>query len=120
MIDADHEGAMKHVDKKAAVAAYKDSKRAAGVYAIRCAASGEVWVGQGPNVEPVKNRVWFTLRGGNSPHRSLQKAWNDHGGESFAFEVLERVEEEASPYLLDGKLKERASHCRSALKAQSL
>ena len=88
---------MQGADKKAAITAYKEGKRAAGIYAVRCNATGEVWVGQSPNVEPVQNRIWFTLRGGNSPHRSLQRAWNDHGAEHFAFEVLERLEEEASP-----------------------
>lgn len=34
-------------DRKAAIAAYKERKVIGGVYAVRCAATGEVWVGRG-------------------------------------------------------------------------
>ena len=33
-------------DRKAAIAAYKERKTIAGVFVVRCAASGEAWVGQ--------------------------------------------------------------------------
>jgi hypothetical protein len=38
-------------DRKAAIAAYKERKSVAGIYVIRCAASGEAWVGQAPNLD---------------------------------------------------------------------
>jgi hypothetical protein len=34
------------MDRKAAVAAYKERKSACGIYALRCGPSGEVWVGR--------------------------------------------------------------------------
>jgi hypothetical protein len=37
-------------DRKAAIAAYKERKTVAGIYVIRCAASGGAWVGQAPNL----------------------------------------------------------------------
>jgi len=111
---------MNSEDRKAALSAYKERKTAAGIYAVRCGPSGDVWVGQSRNVEPVQNRIWFTLRGGASTHRTLQKAWGEHGAESFSFELLERVEDEQSPYLLESKLKERAAHWRNALRAQPI
>jgi hypothetical protein len=34
---------MKASDRKAATAAYKEQKVVAGIYTVRCSASGEVW-----------------------------------------------------------------------------
>jgi hypothetical protein len=107
-------------DKKAAVAAYKERKTAAGVYAVRCTASGQVWVGQSPNLDTVQNRIWFSLRMGNSTHRDLQKAWSAHGGDHFTFEALERLADDESSYIRDAMLKERAVHWRSTLDALAI
>jgi hypothetical protein len=107
-------------DKKAAIAAYKERKTAAGIYAVRCAASGQVWVGQTPNLDTIQNRIWFSLRVGNSPHRDLQKAWSADGGDHFTFEALERLDDEESPYIRDALLKERVAHWRSALNALAI
>ena len=35
---------MQREDRKAAISAYKKREAAAGIYAVRCKASGEVWV----------------------------------------------------------------------------
>ncbi|MET4276026.1 hypothetical protein ABIB68_004682 [Bradyrhizobium sp. F1.2.2] len=50
------------IDRKAAIAAYRERKTVAGIYVIRCAASGEAWIGQAPNLETIQNRIWFSLR----------------------------------------------------------
>jgi hypothetical protein len=107
-------------EKKAAIAAYKKRESVAGIYAVRCAASGEVWVGQTPNLDTIQNRVWFTLRLGNNLHDGLQKAWLDHGPDSFTFEVLERLEDEKLPYVRRALLKKRMSHWQSKLGAPSI
>ena len=62
---------MQSTDRKAAVEAYKERKTVAGIYVVRCAASGEQWVGQAPDVETIRNRLWFTLKLGSNPCRSL-------------------------------------------------
>ncbi|WOH64957.1 GIY-YIG nuclease family protein [Bradyrhizobium sp. BWA-3-5] len=103
--------------RKAAIAAYKERKSAAGIFAIRCTASAGVWVGQTPDLEKIQNRIWFTLRQGSHPCRSLQAAWTTHGPDSFAFEACERLEEEDSAYVRDALLKERALHWRKQLGA---
>jgi hypothetical protein len=54
---------------------------------------------------------------GNSTHRDLQKAWSTHGGDHFAFEALERLDDEESSYVRDALLKERVAHWRSTLAA---
>lgn len=85
------------MDKQArreAIRDFKEKKTVAGVYAVRCAASGEVWVAGAPNVEPQHQRHWFGLRTGGHPNRAMQAAWNAHGADAFSFEVLERLDDE--------------------------
>ncbi|MFX6019117.1 GIY-YIG nuclease family protein, partial [Acinetobacter baumannii] len=84
----------------------------------RCEASGQVWIGQSPNLGSIQNRVWFTLRFGSHTHRGLQKAWQDHGVESFVFEIVEALEDEESAYVRNALLKERLLHWRSTLPAE--
>ncbi len=97
---------MKTEDRKAAVAAYKERKVAAGVYAVRCAASGQIWVGSAPDLSTIQNRLWFTLRQGANTHRSLQEAWNAHGMDAFTFEPLAQLPDEDDPaYIRNAALK---------------
>jgi hypothetical protein len=111
---------MKAADKKAAKAAYKEIDVVAGIYAVRCAASGQVWVGQVPNIDKIQNRVWFTLRQGGHPSRSLQEAWQTHGADSFSFEELERLEDEELAYVRAAQLKDRCAHWRTKLNASPI
>ncbi|WP_338466283.1 GIY-YIG nuclease family protein [Novosphingobium sp. ZN18A2] len=87
---------MKQEDRKAAVRGYKEREVEAGIYAVRCAPSAQVWVGSAPDLSTIRNRIWFTLRQGRNTHRALQQAWNEHGEGAFAFEILERLGEEDS------------------------
>jgi hypothetical protein len=111
---------MNRDDRKAAITAYKERKTAGGIFAVRCTASGQIWVGQTPNLDTIQNRIWFTLRLGTNSNRDLQSAWSAHGGETFTFEPLERLKDEESPYVRDAVLKERALHWRSMLNASIL
>jgi hypothetical protein len=106
---------MKSEDKKAAIADYKKRKTAVGIFAVRCAASGQAWVGQTLDLDTVQNRIWFTLRLGTHSKRDLQSAWTAHGADNFTFEPLEQLEEEEIPYVRDTLLKERVSHWRTTL-----
>jgi len=108
------------IDRKAAISAYKERKTVAGVYAVRCEASGEVWVGQAPNLDKIKNRIWFTLRQGRHHCRSLQAAWNTHGEAGLRFGECERLEDEETDYVRNALLKERMLHWQSELKAEAI
>jgi predicted GIY-YIG superfamily endonuclease len=108
------------IDRKAAIAAYKERKTIAGIYVVRCAASGEAWVGQAPNLQTIQNRIWFSLRQGNHTCRSLQGAWNAHGEASLTFGECERLEDEETAYVRNALLKERAQHWRTELKAEAI
>lgn len=109
---------MKTIDRKAAVAAYKEQKVAAGIYAVRCLPTGRVWVGSAPNLATIQNRIWFGLRQNAAGNRALQAAWNEHGAEAFAFEVVETLDEENSAYFQAAALKDRLKHWQAELGAE--
>jgi hypothetical protein len=109
---------MDQQSRRQAVRDYKDRKIPLGIYAVRCAASGEVWVGQSQNLTQQQNRIWFGLRQGRHPNPALRAAWAAHGGAAFSFEVLEAIDDEGlGAYGRDSLLKDRAAHWRSELGA---
>jgi hypothetical protein len=111
---------MRTDEKKAARDAYKERKQIAGIYAIRCAPSGEVWVGQTLTLLTIKNRLWFMLTHGRTEMMSLRAAWTTHGPDSLSFEELERIDDEEileTLYVRDTLLKERLAHWRATLNA---
>lgn len=112
---------MKGESRKAAIAAYKERKAVPGVYVVRCAASGETWVGEWTDVETIQNRIWFSLRQGAHPNRDLLAAWQRHGENRFTFEVVERLDEKDDAYYTpQAFLKERGAHWRQALNAKAI
>jgi len=106
--------------RKLAIADYKKRPSVAGVFAIRCRASGAVWVGQALDLEKIQNRIWFTLRMGSHRTPELQRAWAAHGEQDFSLETLERLEDEELAYVRDALLKERVQHWRRKLNASAV
>ena len=107
--------------RRDAIRDYKERKVSHGVFAVRCAASGEAWVGVSPNVAQMQNRIWFGLRQGGHPNPALKAAWAAHGEEAFAFDVLEAVDtDELGPVGRDSLLKDRTAHWREALGATKI
>jgi hypothetical protein len=106
--------------RRSAIAAYKERKSVAGIYALRCAATGEAWVGAALDIDKVNNRLSFSLRGGGHPRRELQAAWGRLGEAAFAFEILERLEAAPSAYARDAALKNRTEYWRAALGAAAV
>jgi hypothetical protein len=111
---------MKGEERKAALAAYKQRKVAAGIYAIRCVLSGQRWVGRARDFSNVQNRLWFTLRQGIHPSRSLQAAWAQHGSGGLIFAELERLGEAALLHNREGALRERLAHWSTELEAEAI
>jgi hypothetical protein len=105
--------------RKLAIADYKKRSSVAGIYAVRCRATGEAWVGQALDLDKIQNRVWFSLRMASHSNRDLQRAWSTHGETGLSFEILERLEEEELPYVRDTLLKERLAHWRETLNASA-
>ena len=104
--------------RREAIRDFMEKTTVAGVYAVRCAPSGEVWVAGAPNVEPQHQRHWFGLRTGGHHNRAMQAAWTAHGGDAFSFEVLERLDDEdLTPLGRADLIKARERHWLAALGA---
>ena len=106
--------------RKAAVAAYKERKPTHGVFAVICSATGEAWVGQSRHLDTQRNGLWFALKHGSSPHRSLQAAWKLHGPDNFRFEELERLRDDFPPLGRPNELKRRQTLWTTRLRALQL
>jgi len=107
-------------EKKAAIAAYKERKVIGGIYAVRCLTSGRRWIGHAANLATIQNRLWFALRLGTSPNRTLQAAWNASGAGSFEFEEVERLDAEALAFVRDRTARDRHAYWCSALDAEAI
>ncbi len=111
---------MNRENRRAAVAAYKERKPAAGVYAVRCTATGQCWIGSTRDFGAVKNRHWFGLRQGDHPRRGLQAAWREHGEDGFVFERIETFSEDQKDWERDRALEDRLAFWQAELKAETL
>ncbi len=111
---------MDRSERKAAVSAYKERKTIAGMYAIRCAATGEQWVGSAPDLSTIWTRRSFALRQGVETNKALQSAWTVHGPEGLAFRILEEIDLEQLTYGRERALKERIQHWRETLGAAAI
>jgi hypothetical protein len=105
--------------RRQAIRDYKEKKPAPGVYAVHCAASGEVWVGGSRNLDAQQNSLWFGLRTGGHVNRAMQAAWTAHGEGAFTFEPLERIDDEdLTPLGRADLIKARERHWLAALGAK--
>lgn len=106
--------------RKAAIAAWKDRKPGFGVFAVICTATGQAWVGTSRNLDAQQNSLWFALKHGSSPYRTLQAAWNLHGQAEFKFEELERLRDDFPALTRPDELKRRQSLWTARLQAVAL
>jgi hypothetical protein len=105
--------------RREAIRDYKERKTRAGVYAVRCVATGDVWIAGAANVEGQKARHWFGLRMGSHTNKAIQAAWAVHGEAAMAFEIVENIEaEELTPLGLADLIKARERHWLAALGAK--
>jgi len=106
--------------RKPLIAAYKETPTVAGVYAVVCSATGQVWVGQSRHIDTQQNGLWFTLKTGGGRDPSLQAAWTAHAPEDFRFEQLDRLPNDLSDLRRKDELKERAARWTQRLQAETL
>jgi hypothetical protein len=99
---------------------FKERKVPRGIFAVRCSASGDAWVGSSPNLSAARNSLWFQLRGGLSRHGALQRAWKQHGEDAFSLEVLEQFDDETPPLLLNELYSRRKKEWAESLAGQVL
>jgi hypothetical protein len=84
-------------DRKELRRAYKESPPPMGVWSVRNTVEGRALIGTAPNVAGRINRERFTLEMGSHPSRQLQADWNRLGAGSFAFDVIDTLEQPAEP-----------------------
>jgi hypothetical protein len=111
---------MNRDQRKAAMAAYKERKTEGGIYAVLCRPLNQRWIGRTADLEKIQNRLWFVLRQGGSPHTTLQAAWNAHGANAFALEVVERIDEEPLSFVRERVFVERLAHWRQVHGAETI
>jgi hypothetical protein len=105
--------------KKELLRAAKEQKAKPGIFAVRCMATGEIWVAKAPDLDKRQAGLWFQLNMGGFPGKSLQEAWNRQGEAAFAFEIVEEIDDE-NPLIVPVLLKDREAHWRKELKALAL
>ncbi len=105
--------------RKDLVREYKEKKARPGIFAVRCAATGEAWIGSSRNLDTQKNGIWFQLRSGSYVNVELLAAWKADGEDAFSFDEIEAVEDD-NPQMVDLLLKDRAAHWREKLGAKKL
>lgn len=105
------------MDKREACKEYKSKTTPKGIFAVRCKATGDAWVGASDHLDTQVNRIWFELSGGMHRNKGMQHLWNVYGEDAFAYEVLETLDDDVAPLLLKDLLKERRKHWVQALAA---
>lgn len=106
-------------ERRAVAAAYKEAARQAGIYAVRCVATGETWVGRSADLAAQQNSLDFQLRHGPN-NATMLAAWRAHGAETFGFETLEAAPGDLTPAGRSDFLKRRALHWREILGAAAI
>ena len=106
--------------RKESIRKFKEQKPLLGAYAVRCTATGRVWVGVSRNLNATKNGCWFILRSGLHQEKSMQADWNMHGEANFQYEILDGRENDLHPLEIDDLLKEKKREWMTRLDAQPL
>ena len=75
---------------------YKRRKLQGGVYKITNTLNGKYLLGHTTNVKSVQNRFAFALATGSTLHYKLKKDWQELGAQTFTFEILEELEQQAN------------------------
>ncbi len=106
--------------RKDAIRQYRERATARGIFAVRCTASGAVWVGTSTDLRASYNACWFMLRHGKHRNADLQEQWNRYGADAFCFDTLEQLDENVTPLALPDLLKEKQQHWTARLDAGTL
>jgi hypothetical protein len=107
-------------ERKEVVRKFKERKPLLGVFAVRCIATGLVWVGASRNLDATRNGSWFCLRNGSYHDKALQEEWNANGEVMFQYEVLEKLDDDVLPLGIGDLLKEKRNYRIAQLSARPL
>jgi hypothetical protein len=107
--------------RKAAIQAFKERKTPRGIFAVRCRATGTVWVDSAMDLDAAENRTWFVLRNGDAQiDKSIAVEFQTHGREAFTYEILEKLDDDVMPLAIRDLLRERKLHWLAQLGARKL
>ena len=77
--------------KKELQAQYKEREIIGGIYAIKNTLNNKMLLLATTDLQGSKNRFEFSQKTGSCVDLKLQSDWSKHGGDHFAFEVLEEL-----------------------------
>ena len=114
------ESVMDKSQRKALLRDYAERAPSIGIFAVKCAVTGDAWVGWSKSLDKRQNGMWFQLRAGSFPAApDLAAAWRAHGEKAFSYEVVEQIGEE-NPHKLELLLEERTAHWREKLSGKAI
>jgi hypothetical protein len=106
------------MNRKEAIAEYKNRKTPRGTYAVRFADEGPAWVDATPDLDAARNSTLAALRMGAHRNKELQAEWNTRGEAAFRYEVLEKLEDDLAPMAWKDLLKDKKKEWVARLNAQ--
>lgn len=72
---------------------YKQKKFKIGVFQIRNAVNGKIYVGSSLNLDAIWNRNRMELNFDGHRNKALQNEWKEFGEDNFRFEILSEIEQ---------------------------
>jgi len=108
------------MNRKEAIAEYKNRKTPRGTFSVRFADDGPTWVDATPDLDAAKNRLLSTLRQGAHLNQDLQAEWNARGESRFRYEVLEKLDDDLVPMAWSDLLKDKRKEWLARLSAQPI
>jgi hypothetical protein len=108
------------MNRKEAIAEYKNRKTPRGTFVVRFADDGPAWVDATPDLHAAKNGLLFMLRNGMHTNQGLQAEWNAHGEAAFRYEILEKLDDDLAPMAWRDLLKDKKKEWVSRLGAQAI
>ena len=73
---------------------YKEMKFKMGVFQIRNAVNGKIYVEGSTDLDAIWNRHKFQLKMDSHPNVELQEDWRDFGEENFSYEILSEIKQD--------------------------
>jgi hypothetical protein len=95
------------VNRKEAIAEWKNCKVPRGTYVVKFSDDGPVFVDATPDLGAAKNLLLASLRVGSHWNKQLQAEWNAHGETAFRYEILEELEDDLEPMVWRDLLKDK-------------
>jgi hypothetical protein len=108
------------MNKKEAIAEYKNRKTPRGMFVVRFAADGPAWVDATPDLGAAQNGLLYMLRNGMHTNKGLQAEWNTHGESAFQYEILEKLDDDLAPMAWRDLLKDKKKEWVAKLGAQTI